>query len=135
MKKMTKIRHKKVFYIAALLFVLSSAIVSAFHEPSKSFVDISIDLAGILIGVVFTLYLFSILKSFKGTLRKAFVFIMVGIFFQILALIQHILADWGVHTNPLNIDIHHILMIIGIIFFAIAVYKLKKMMSELDEKS
>ena len=129
---MTKIRHKKVIYIAALLFVLSSAIVSAFHEPMESFIDIGIDLAGILIGIAVTIYMLLILKSFKGTLRKAFYFIMIGIFFQILALTEHILADWGVHIYPLNIDTHHILMIIGIIFFAVAVYNLRKMMAEIE---
>ncbi len=129
---MTKIRHKKVFYIAALLFVLSSAVVSAFHEAKGSFIDIGIDLAGILIGIALTIYMLSILRSFKGTLRKAFYFVMLGVFFQILALTQHMLADWGVHTNPLNIDIHHILMIIGIIFFAVAVYNLRKMMTEIE---
>lgn len=129
---MTKIRRKKVIYIAALLFVLSSAIVSAFHEPRESLIDISIDLAAILIGIVLTAYMLLMLKSFKGTLRKAFGFIMIGIFFQILALILHILADWGVHVNPLNIDTHHILMIIGIVFFAIATYDLRKMMAEIE---
>ena len=135
MKKVTKIRHKNFLYIAALLFVLSSPIASAFHNPRESFIDIGIDLAGILVGIAVTTYMLSLLKSFKGALRKAFYFMMLGIFFQILALIQHVLADWGVHTNPLNIDIHHIIMTIGIIIFAIAAYNLRKMMSELDEKS
>ena len=57
-----------------------------------------------------------------------------GIIFQILGLAGHTLDDFGIHLVLVSIDVHNILMAIGVIFFALATYNLKKMLSELKKK-
>ena len=126
----------KILFAAVLLFVLSSISVLALGLDTKETIDVFIDLVAILIGVALTIYIVIILKSFTGSLRKSFDYMAFGILFQILALLEHSLRDLKVYSASaiLGIDIHHILMAIGIVFFGIATYNLNKMMSELKKK-
>jgi len=136
MKKMPKIHNLKHLSVVALLFVLSSAIVFALDADINKNIGIGIDLAGILMGAALILFIIKILKSFKGALRKAFGWIMYGISFQVLALVYTLVfLRFKLYPIPLNIEMHHLMMIIGIVFFAMATYNLRKMMAELDEKS
>ncbi len=131
-KKVRKIRHKTVFYIAALLFVLSSTLVSAVHTPLSQNIAKGIDIAGILIGIAVLVFIISTLKSFKHTLRKSFDYILYGVIFQLLALVYTLLfLRFKLYPVPIDTDLHHLLMVIGFVFFAIAAYNLRKMLIEL----
>lgn len=122
---------------AILLFILSSALVSAVDSATEHPIDIAIDLIAILIGFVVIIYIAVIVKSFTGSLRKTFYYMIYGILFQILALTEHILKDVEMPLlsgRVVGFDVHHIFMAIGITFFGIAAYNLRKMMSELNKK-
>ena len=121
--------------ILLVLFVLFSALVFAIQPDIKNNIAIGIDLSGILIGIALIIFIITILKSFKGTLRKAFDYMVFGISSQVLALAYTLVfLRFNLYPAPLNIDIHHLLMIIGMVFFAVGVYNLRKMMSELSKK-
>lgn len=125
-------------YFVTLIFILSSSLVSAAYGFETHPIDIAIDLGGVLIGITIVIYIVIILKSFTGSLRKTFYYMIYGIIFQILALIEHLLKDIGMPLfsgRIVGFDIHHILMAIGLIFFGIAVHNLRKMMSELKQKT
>ena len=96
-------------------------------------IDVAIDFAAVLIGIALSVYIIITLKSFTGYLRKSYEFILYGIIFQILALVEHTLRDLGIEVL-LPFDTHHILMAIGLVFFGIATYYLRKMMLELKQK-
>lgn len=119
---------------AILLFIFSPTLVYAVHGIEESPIDITIDSIAVLTGFIGAIYIFIALKSFTGSLKKAFNYITYGIIFQILALAEHTFYDYGIHLIPLGFDAHYILMAIGVIFFAIAAYYLRKMMSELNKK-
>jgi len=93
-------------------------------------IDLVIDIFAVLIGIISIFLILNVVKSFKGALRKSFNYIIYGIIFQILALIEHSLRDLKISIVP-QVDIHHILMVIGIVFFTIAVFKLRDMVKEL----
>jgi len=111
-------------------------LVNALALDSKTdvVIDVAIDFAAVLIGIVLSVYIIITLKSFTGYLRKSYEFMLYGIVFNILALLEHTLMDLGVQVVPLSFDTHHILMAIGLIFFGMATYYLRKMMSELKQK-
>ena len=111
-------------------------LVNAIALDSKTDVaiDVAIDFAAVLIGIVLSVYIIITLKSFTGYLRKSYEFMLYGIVFNILALLEHTLMDLGVQVVPLSFDTHHILMAIGLLFFGVATYYLRKMMMELKKK-
>ena len=128
-------RHVAFLSSGILVAILLSLLVNAItiDSSTKETIDIAIDLVGILIGIIFLIIIILTLKSFTGSLRKSYEFILYGIIFQILALLEHLLRDLGVNI-PVPIDIHHIIMAVGLTFFGIAAYYLKKMMTELKKK-
>ena len=128
MSKLHDLIHERFMFISVIIFILSSSVAFALNLDSKLAIDVGIDIFGILIGITSIILVLNAIKSFKGYLRKSFYYITYGIAFQILALIEHVLKDLG---YQLSIDIHHILMIIGIIFFTMAVFKLRNMLAEL----
>ena len=133
---MKKIRHIAFILGGILIAVLLPLLVNAIALDSKTDVaiDVAIDFAAVLIGIVLSVYIIITLKSFTGYLRKSYEFMLYGIVFNILALLEHTLMDLGVQVVPLSFDTHHILMAIGLIFFGVATYYLRKMMSELSKK-
>ena len=127
--------------VTALLFILSTPIVFALPDIKEN-IMIAVDSAGILIGIVLIIFIIVAIKSFAGSLRKSFNYIMYGIIFQILALVLEevpvIFAMLKLYIIPASImhyaeSLHHIFMTIGIIFFALATYNLRKMLSELNK--
>ncbi|MBI2101006.1 hypothetical protein HYT53_00150 [Candidatus Woesearchaeota archaeon] len=77
-------------------------------------------------------FIVNVTKSFRGSLRKSFNYIACGAIFQILSLVYTLVfLRYNLFPTPLNFDIHHLLMVIGIVFFTIGVFKLKSMLKEL----
>ena len=130
MSKFHDLIHERFLFISVLLFILSSAVAFAIASETKMIIDIILDIFGVVIGIIAIFLILNVIKSFKGSLRKSFNYIIFGIAFQILALIEHSLRDLGLSLVP-QVDIHHIFMIIGIVFFTIAVFKLRNMLDEL----
>lgn len=128
MSKIHDLIHERFMFISVVLLILSSSVAFALNLDRKLVIDVGIDIFGVLIGIIPIILVLNSIKSFKGYLKKSFYYITYGIAFQILALIEHVLKDLG---YSLSIDIHHILMIIGIIFFTMAVFKLRNMLTEL----
>ena len=133
---MKKIRHIAFILGGILIAVLLPLLVNAIALDSKTDVaiDVAIDFAAVLIGIVLSVYIIITLKSFTGYLRKSYEFILYGVVLNVLALLEHALMDLGVQVVPLPFDTHHILMAIGLLFFGVATYYLRKMMSELKQK-
>ena len=131
MSKVHDIIHERFLLILVILIVLSSTIAFAITSEPKEIIDIIIDIFGILVGIVSILLILNIAKSFKGSLRTGFNYIICGVSFQVLALFEDALMDLRVYSPPEGISVHHFIMIIGIIFFTIAAFKLRNMLAEL----
>ena len=133
---MRKIRHAAFLSSTILLIILLSALVSALGADTSKNVIIAIDSAGVLIGVILLVIIIGTLKSFTGSLRQSYNFIMYGILFQVLALVYTLVfVRFKLYPIPAGIDVHHLLMIAGLIFFGIAAYKLRNMLDELKKKN
>ena len=130
MSKLHDLIHERFLFSLVLLFILSSAVAFAIAPEPNMIVDIIIDIFGVVIGIMSIFLILHVVKSFKGSLRKSFNYIIYGIAFQILALIEHSLRDLGLSLVP-QVDLHPILMVTGIVFFTIAVFKLRNMIKEL----
>ncbi len=88
---------------------------------------IVIDAIGILIGFMLLTFLLTSLEPFRGPLRTSYIFMGWGVFLQLLALIYTIIfVRLKLLAVPFGLDIHHLLMTVGIVFFAIAVYNLRE---------
>ena len=135
MSKVHDIIHERFPLILVLLFILSSAVAFALTSDTKEIIDIIIDVFGILVGIISIFLILNIAKSFKGSLRTSFNYIIYGVSFQVLALLEDALKDLGVYSPPEGISIHHFIMIIGIALFTIAAFKLRNMLTELNKKS
>ena len=135
MSKLHDAIHERFPLILIILFALSSTVAFAISSETKERVDVIIDIFAILVGVVSVFLVMNVVKSFKGSLKKSFNYIIFGISFQILALVEHALSDLGISVKPWDVDVHHLIMITGIVFFTIAVFKLRGMLSELNKKS
>ena len=132
---MRKIRHVAFLSSIFLLIILLSALASALGADTGRQVIIAIDSAGVLIGIILLVIIINALKSFTGSLRQSYNFIMYGILFQILALVYTLVfVRFKLYPIPAGIDVHHLLMIVGLIFFGVAAYKLRNMLIELKEK-
>ena len=131
MSKFHDLIHERFLLILVFLFIFSSTVAFALASETKERVDVIIDIFAVLIGVVSIFLVIGVVKSFKGSLRKSFNYIIFGIAFQILALAEHTLSDLGLSVKPWGVDIHHLIMVTGIIFFTIAVFKLRDMIKEL----
>ena len=123
--------HERFLLILVLVFIFSSTVAFALASETNERIDIIIDMFGILVGIVSILLILNIAKSFKGSLRTSFNYIIYGVSFQVLALLEDILTDLSVYSSPEGISIHHFVMIIGILFFTIAAFKLRDMIKEL----
>src|SRR3989344_3342784 len=131
MSKFHDLIHERFLLILVFLFIFSSTVAFALASETKERVDVIIDIFAVLIGVVSIFLVMGVVKSFKGSLRKSFNYIIFGISFQVLALVEHALSDLGISVKPWDVDVHHLVMITGIVFFTIAVFKLRDMLSEL----
>lgn len=131
MSKLHDIIHERFPLILALLFILSSAVAFAITSETKERINVIIDIFAVLVGIASIILVLNIVKSFKGSLRKSFNYIIFGIAFQVLALVEHALSDLGMGIRLWGTDIHHLIMIVGIVFFTIAVFKLRNMLNEL----
>ena len=132
---MEKIHHAAFLSSSILLILLFSLLVNAFEADTTKIIILGIDSVGIVIGFVLLIIIIRTLKSFTGSLRQSYDFMLYGILFQVLALIYTLVfVRLKLYSVPAGIDIHHLLMIIGLIFFGLAAYKLKNMLTELKQK-
>lgn len=116
--------------------VLFAIVVQAFSSETSNNIATVIDIIGIIAGAVLLVIIASTLRSFTGSLRKSYDFmICLGILFQILALVDSLVfIRIKLFTVPNGVDIHHLLMIIGFVFFGIAVYRLRIMVESINKK-
>ena len=104
MSKLHDIIHERFLFFSVLLFILSSAVAFALATETKIIIDVVIDVFGVLIGIMSIFLILNVVKSFKGSLRKSFNCVIYGIIFQILALTEHSLRDFGISIVP-QVDI------------------------------
>ena len=132
MSKLHDLIHERLLLISLLLFALSSLVAFALEAETKKIIAVTIDIFGILVGAVSLALIFNMMNSFKGSLRKGFYYIFYGVAFQVLALLYTLIfVRLNVYSVPGGIDIHHFLMIVGIMLFTISAFKLRNMLSEL----
>jgi len=121
-----KIYNKKGLYILSLAFLLFAAAVQALDADATKTVIIGIDLVGVTAGIILLISMITMLKSVGGIVGASYRYIIYGISSQILALAYTLIfVRFKLYPIPAGIDIHHLLMIIGVVFFAFAAYKLK----------
>lgn len=82
-----------------------------------------IDMIGVLAGVVSIAVIFNASKIIGGQVGSAFSLVLFGILFQMSAVIYTIIFTRLKLFPAPSIDIHHALMVIGLIFFVIAAKK------------
>lgn len=131
MPKLHDLIHERFLLVFILLFLLSALAAFALQLENHEVIDVTIDIFGVLVGVISIFLIFNIAKSFKGSLRASFNYIIYGVSFQVLALLDDALTDLRVYSPPEGISIHHLIMIIGIVFFTIAAFRLRNMLKEL----
>lgn len=108
-------------------FATDNSTTTSSGVSGKTTALIVIDVLGIIIGFMLLTFLLTSLEPFRGPLRTSYMFMGFGIFFQVCALIYTVvfvrLKLLGV---PFGLDIHHLLMTVGIVFFSFAVYNLRE---------
>ncbi len=116
----------KFLCLLSVLLVLFVMPVNALDAETTKQVIISIDFLGVLIGAAILVSVAITLKSVGGIIGASYRYILYGIGFQVLALIYTLVfVRFKIYPTPAGIDVHHLLMIFGIVFFALAAYKLK----------
>ena len=86
-----------------------------------------LDIIGILVGLSSIYIIFHLNKKIKGDIGKALNFFIFGIGFMILAFIWTIIFTRLRLIPSPAIDVHHLLMIIGMIFFVISITQFAKL--------
>lgn len=134
---MRNINHKYPVFGVFLMIVLSSLLVSAFQPETNRNISIAFDYIGVISGIILIVMMIKTLKSFNSSLRQNYDFMLViGIFFQVLAFTYTLIfIRFKLYPMPTGIDIHHLLMIIGFLFFGIATYKLRILAGTINKKS
>ncbi len=132
MSKFHDIIHERFLIVCLFLFILVSSVAFALEAETTKIIAITIDMFGILVGIASLVLIFNMMKSFKGSLRIGFGYIFYGVSFQVLALVYTLVfVRFKVYPIPAGVDIHHFLMIVGILLFTVSAFKLRNMLSEL----
>ena len=128
--------RRRFFVSSAILLAFSSLLANAFQPQTNRNIVVAIDAIGIMTGIALLVTLVSTLKYFTGSLRKSYDFMLcIGIVFQVLALLYSLIfIRLGWYPIPTGIDIHHLLMITGLVFFGIAVYNLRTLLNQINKK-
>ena len=125
--------NKKLLYI--VLFLLSVQIVLAATQDTTKNVIIGIDIVGVAIGVMLLVFMARTFNYFEGILKTSYLYFLYGISFQVIALVYTLIfVRFKLYPIPAGIDLHHLLMIAGILFFWVAIYKLRQMIVKLGQK-
>lgn len=126
----------KFLYSISLAFLLLALSVSAIDERSTNSIIIGIDVLGVTVGLIMIMSITTTLKSVGGIVGTSYKYMLNGIGFQLLALMYTLIfVRFKLFPTPAGVDIHHLLMIIGIVFFAIAAYKLRLISQNPDNKA
>ncbi len=92
-----------------------------------------IDFTGILIGLISIGILLYSLKGQKSSLKRISIMVMTGVLFNMMALTWTIVfARLKLFPAP-AIDVHHLFMATGMIFFVVAVWKFSKIAKTLEK--
>ena len=132
MHKIGKIIHERFLAVSVFLLVLSTGVAVAIETEARKIIAISLEMFGILIGIASLILVISLVKSFKGSLKRSFDYIIYGIVLQLLTL-EYFLVFVRLKLLPLpgGVDLHHLFLVLGIISFTIATFKLRNMLNEL----
>ena len=84
MSKFHDLIHERFLFVLILLFILSSAAAYALASETTERIDVIIDIFAVLTGVIAILLILNIVKSFKGSLRKSFNYLIFGIAFILI---------------------------------------------------
>ena len=125
--------NKKLLYI--ILFLLSVQIVLAATQDTTKNIIIGIDIVGVAVGVMLLVFMTRTFNYFEGILKMSYLYFLYGISLQVIALLYTLIfVRFKLYPIPAGIDIHHLLMIGGILFFWVAIYKLRQMIVKLGQK-
>lgn len=104
--------------------LLAPAALAQEHGAAAGLTPMAIiDVAAIIIGLILFGLIYHVRDSFGGILRGFFLLIIVGIAFQLWSLAYN-LAFVDVFPSPPGLQIHDLLMDIGLIFFLFGFYKI-----------
>ncbi len=82
-----------------------------------------IDIFGVIAGLFSLFIIFNIAKRIGGAVEDAFTLVLWGIFFQTSALIYSVVLRLKLFP-PLPVDLHHAIMVVGMLFFFVAAKKI-----------
>lgn len=88
-----------------------------------------IDFVGVLAGVISVLVIFNTFKVIGGQVRSTFSLVLLGIIFQMLAIIYTIIFTRLKLFPAPSVDVHHALMVVGLVFFVLAARQFAKLSS------
>ena len=87
-----------------------------------------IDFFGVVVGIISVVIIYSVIRTLGGIIGKSFTIVIYGILLQVFAIIYTIIfARFKIFPIPGGVDIHHLLMVIGLLFFVVAAYNAAKL--------
>ena len=121
----------KNIFVTVFTFLFSS-MLSAFSVFAQANYNITpvvvIDFFGVAVGAISVVIVYSALRNIGGAFGQTFKLILFGITFQVIAIIYTLIfARFKLYAIPGGIDIHHLLMIIGLVIFVLAARNLTKL--------
>lgn len=123
---MTNMKKSLVFMLLFIILVLSAYAQeedSLLSEPA----EIS-EWAGILFTLAPSIYFLYLSKEFTGPLKKAIIFLSIGMFITFISFLIDIAAE-GAYSDLPELY-HNIAMIVGMIFIILTGYNLNKVIHE-----
>ncbi len=85
--------------------------------------ELIIDFIGVLVAIVSIFMLFELKNKIGGSLGSALTFIMTGVLFNTAALVWTIIFTRLALLPKPAIDVHHLFMTLGMVFFVFAAIK------------
>ena len=130
--------------LSLFFLALVTSIVSAQETAEETSLSIElgdtflaltlIDAVGFMIGVIILILFMLSLSPFQGDLKTGFVFIVWGIFFQSLALTYTLVfIRLQLFPLPFEMNLSNAMVTISIMFFAFAVYSIRRVANELNK--
>ena len=120
-------------HIAAIAFLLSllAATFPVFAQSPETILAmpvVIIDISGVIVGLISLVLILAATRTIGGFVGESLKIILIGIGFQVLAIIYTLIfvrfkLFGGV---PGGIDVHHLLMIVGLVAFVSAAYHMAK---------
>ena len=84
-----------------------------------------IDIAAIIVGLASLKIVYGLHNTHVGVTKEAFRFMVAGVGFQILAILYTLtFVRFKIVSVPFGVDIHHLLMLVGLVCFVASFRKL-----------